>query len=179
MIITISGPPGSGKSTIAKALAKKLKLKHVSAGDFMREIAKEKRISVLELGKKAERSNKLDKEIDARTKKLGETKDNFVMDGRMAWFFIPSSVKVFLKVSESEAARRIFNAKRADEHAKSLAETKKEIKARANSERKRYQAYYSTNYEDVRHYDCVVNTTNKTEKEVIESILFCLKKKKI
>lgn len=179
MIITISGPPGSGKSTIAKALAKKLKLKHVSAGDFMREIAKERGVSVLELSKEAERSNKLDKEIDERTKKLGKTKDNFVMDGRMAWYFIPSSVKVFLKVTKTEAARRIFNAKRDDEHARTLAETKREIRKRALSERKRYQMYYGTSYEDVGHYDCVVNTTNKEEKEVINTIISCLKKKKI
>ena len=44
MIITISGIAGSGKSTVAKLLAKKLNCKHYSVGDFMRQIAKEKNI---------------------------------------------------------------------------------------------------------------------------------------
>ena len=36
MKITISGKAGSGKSTIARGLAKKLELKHYSIGDLMR-----------------------------------------------------------------------------------------------------------------------------------------------
>ena len=64
MIITISGKAGSGKSTIAKELAKKLKLKHYSIGDLMRQIAKEKNISLIELSKLAEKDNSIDKELD-------------------------------------------------------------------------------------------------------------------
>ena len=39
MIIAISGKAGSGKSTIAKLVAKKLGLKHFSSGDFMLKIS--------------------------------------------------------------------------------------------------------------------------------------------
>ena len=46
MIIAISGKAGSGKSTIAELLAKKLKLKHYSIGNLMREMAKKKNISL-------------------------------------------------------------------------------------------------------------------------------------
>ena len=44
MIITLSGNVASGKSTVGKALAEKLKLKHYSTGDFMRKIAKEQKV---------------------------------------------------------------------------------------------------------------------------------------
>lgn len=44
MIITISGYPGSGKSTIADIIAKKLKLKRYSVGNFRRELAKKRGI---------------------------------------------------------------------------------------------------------------------------------------
>ena len=54
MIITISGKPGSGKSTVAKRLAAELGLTHVSAGDFMRDMATERGITVLELSAIAE-----------------------------------------------------------------------------------------------------------------------------
>ena len=45
MIITVSGRAGAGKSTLAKALAHRLRLKRYSSGDLQREIAREKGIS--------------------------------------------------------------------------------------------------------------------------------------
>ena len=48
MIIAISGKAGSGKSTVAKLLASKLRLRHYSIGDLMREMAKEKERQMLE-----------------------------------------------------------------------------------------------------------------------------------
>ena len=73
MIITISGAPGSGKSTVATFLAKALHLQHYSAGQFMRDMAKERGVTLVELQKEAqEDQGKIDKEIDARTKKLGK-----------------------------------------------------------------------------------------------------------
>ena len=53
MIITISGKAGSGKSTVAKSISQKLNLRHYSIGDLMRAMAREKKISLLELNKLA------------------------------------------------------------------------------------------------------------------------------
>ena len=65
MIITVSGTPGSGKSTIAKALAKNFRLKYFSSGDLMRNLAEKKGISLAELNKLAEDNPSvvLDKDI--------------------------------------------------------------------------------------------------------------------
>ncbi|MBP3444150.1 MAG: cytidylate kinase family protein, partial [Methanocorpusculaceae archaeon] len=41
MRITISGSPGSGTTTLGKALAEKYGLRYVSAGEFFRACAKE------------------------------------------------------------------------------------------------------------------------------------------
>ena len=80
MIITISGVPGSGKSTVAKLVAQKLGFRHYSAGDFMRDIAEKRRMSLLELGKAAEKDRSIDHELDRRTAELGKSEDDFVMD---------------------------------------------------------------------------------------------------
>ena len=66
MIITISGKAGSGKSTVAKEIARKLELKHYSIGDLMRQMAKEKNISLSELGELAEKDDSIDKELDKK-----------------------------------------------------------------------------------------------------------------
>ncbi|PIN81309.1 cytidylate kinase, partial [Candidatus Woesearchaeota archaeon CG10_big_fil_rev_8_21_14_0_10_32_9] len=64
MKITISGNLGSGKSTVAKMLAKDLGYSHYSTGDFMRKMAEERGITLLELGKIAENDSSIDYELD-------------------------------------------------------------------------------------------------------------------
>jgi len=45
-IITISGTPGSGKSTIAKNLLNKIKAKRIYTGGLWRDLAKEKKMTL-------------------------------------------------------------------------------------------------------------------------------------
>ena len=73
---------------------KKLKLKHYSTGDFMRQIAKEKSLTLLQLSKKAESDKSIDIELDKRQKDLGKTQDNFIIDSRLGWHFIPKAKKI-------------------------------------------------------------------------------------
>jgi len=176
MIITITGNLGSGKSTVAKLLAKNLGLKHYSMGDLQRSIAKKKGITLVELQKLEEKDASIDKEVDQTQIDLGKKEDNFVIDSRIGWHFIPYSIKIFLDVTEEEAARRIFNQKREDEkYNKTLQETLKKIRERKASEIKRYKEYYNLNYMDVSNYDLVVDTTKIPAEKVAEKILEFIK----
>jgi len=176
MIITITGNLGSGKSTVAKTLAEKLGLKHYSTGDFWRQIAKERGTDVLGLNKMAEKDRTIDDEMDERQKKIGKKEDNFVIDARLAWHFIPHSVKVFLDVGDEEAARRIFSEKRTEEKFNATFEdTLKKIKERRESERKRYKQLYNVDYYDKKNYDLVVDTTKIPAEKVAEKILEFIK----
>ena len=172
MKITISGKPGSGKSTVAKKLAEKLGLRHFSAGDFMRDLAKEKEITLLELSQQAEVSDEIDKKTDLWAEAVGQADDNFVMDSRLAFNFIPNSVKIFLDVSEDEAARRIYHDMRPEEKENtSQGATYENIKKREESEKKRYQQYYGIDYTNPDNYDLVVDTTGITVNHVVKKIL--------
>lgn len=171
VIVTMSGRPGSGKSTVAKALASLLGLRHVSAGDFMREMAAERGVSVLEFSTIAENDDTVDLEIDARTRRLGESGESFVMDSRLAWHFIPHSVKVFLDVRADVAARRIYSEVRTTESENvDLDTTVRNIERRARSESTRFRQYYGVDYLDPSHYDLVVDTSDCTVDAVIETI---------
>ncbi|HUG32295.1 MAG TPA: nucleoside monophosphate kinase [Acidimicrobiia bacterium] len=172
MIITISGRPGSGKSAVAKQVARRLGLRHVSAGDFMREMANERGQSILELSRSAEGGDAIDHEIDARTVRLATEEEDFVMDARLGWHFAPRSVKIFLEVRPEVAARRIYDAQRGAEHENiSLEETQSAIERRTDSETKRYRDYYGLDYADHSHYDLVVDTSEKTIGEVVQAIV--------
>jgi len=178
MKITISGTPGAGKTVVAKDLAKRLKLKHYSIGKFMREIAKKKKYSLMRLSKLAEKSNIIDKELDK--KQIGlKYKNNFVIDGRVSFYFIPNSVKIFLDAKFLTRAKRIFNDNRKGEHFSDLLKTEEEIKERTHSERKRYKKYYGVDYLNKKKYDYVLDTTKLTTKEVTDKIIKFIKKKKL
>ncbi len=171
MRITIAGSAGSGKSTASKLLAKKLGYKHYSMGDFQREIAEEKGISLLELSKLEEKDKSLDEEVDQRQIELGRKEDNFVIDSRLGFHFIPNSVKIFLDADFEERAKRILADKIRKEHNVNLKSTKEHMKTRKASEKKRYKEYYDLDPYDNSNYDLVVDTTSITSEEVVEKIL--------
>ncbi|MEK6946683.1 MAG: (d)CMP kinase [Nanoarchaeota archaeon] len=176
MIVTISGKAGSGKSTVAKLLSEKLKLRHYSIGDLMRAMASDKGIGLMELNKLAEKDNSIDLELDKRLKELGKTKDNFVVDGRLAAFFIPNAqVRVFLDTNDKVRAERILKDKREHEQSKDLNEMVKKIQEREKSEKKRYQQYYSVDYLDKKLYNLFIDTTELNPNGVVDRIIKFMK----
>ncbi len=174
MIITISGLPGSGKSTVGKILAKKLGYCFLSMGDFRGKMAIERGLTIDELNKLGENEDWTDKLADDYQKKLGETKDNIVIEGRMSFHFIPKSFKIFVKVDAHEAAKRTMQNKeeRPDEKA---VETAKEAEVallkRRESDKRRYLKHYGIDYTNPTHYNLVIDSTFIPAKEVANKIL--------
>lgn len=178
MRITISGKAGTGKSTVAKLLSEKLRLQHYSIGDLMRVMANEKRMSLLELNKLAEKDKSIDFELDNKLKELGKTKDNFVVDGRLTAFFIPNAeVKVFLDADDKVRAQRILKDKRQQEKSKSLNDAMSKIKKREESEKKRYRKYYNIDYTNKKLYNFIIATTKLKPEQVVERIIKFVKLK--
>jgi predicted cytidylate kinase len=172
VVVTISGRPGSGKSVVASKVAQALNLRHVSAGDFMRQMAAERGMSILELSRVAEEGDEIDREIDARTMRLAEQGGDFVMDARLGWHFIPDSIKVFLEVDPLVAAHRIFEARRRSEVENvTLEETQRAVQDRTESERRRYLDYYGVDYGDHANYDLVIDTSELPIDRVVENVV--------
>lgn len=175
MIISISGIPGAGKNTVAEKLAQKLNYTHYSMGDLIGKMAFEEGMTVNEMiGKPL---NDIDSKVDNYQKKLAETENNFVIDGRISFYLIPYSIKIYLDVELSEGARRVFNNQRKDEQRyKSLEETLDANKKRIENEKIRYKAYDDINCHDKANYDLVIDTTNITADKAVEKILDYVKK---
>jgi len=182
MIITISGKPGSGKSTIARIIAKKLRLNHYSIGDLQRKYAKEKGITIEELGRLELKNEKIDKEVDEYQTKLSEKEDNFIIDGRLSFNFIPKSIKIFLECEDDEGAKRIYDDTKTNKRdcserkTRSLEETKDIMLKREKDNQKRFLKYYDIDFLDEKNYDIVVDTTNIGAEEAAEKILKFIKK---
>lgn len=174
-IITIAGKPGSGKSTISKRLAATLGYKHFSSGDLFRAIAREKNVSVDAINLLAEDDTSIDKAVDNKLQELGEHEDEIVIDSRMAWYWIPQSLKVYLDLDLGIAADRIYssddtNRFEIEERASSVEEYERQLSNRLDSESKRYLTLYGQNPYDTNNYDIVIDT-HKNNPEQVEKII--------
>jgi len=174
MKITISGIVGSGKTTISKVLAKKLGLKNYSVGKLMRDMAIERGKSLQEFTEDAKSDKEIDFELDKRQKALGSddsSSEEFVMDSRLGFYFIPNSFKVFLKVDLSEAAKRICGAGRSEEKYSSVDECLEYLKKRIAAEKIRYKQCYDIDFPCEEKFDLIIDTTNKSIAEIVKIIL--------
>lgn len=176
MIISISGLPGSGKSTVAKIIAKKLGFERIYMGGILRNIADQRGLTILELLKEAETNSSIDEDADKMVTDLGRTKDNFIIESRTAFYFIPDSFKIFVQVSPDEGARRIYGdlkkeERKNEEKAKSLEGLKQKLKERVETDSLRYEKYYGIDFLDKANYDLVIDSTDISADAVAERIL--------
>lgn len=179
MIITISGLPGSGKSTVARIVASELNLAHHSGGEFMRKEAEDRDISLIELGKLAEEDRSIDEELDQWQMHLGRTEDYFVIDSRLGFHFIPNSIKIFLKADKEIIAKRVFAEDVRQENNISEKSTLEKLNQREESEKKRYKEYYDLDYTNESNYELVIDTTNISAQEAADKIIEFVKKNKL
>ncbi|PJE81400.1 hypothetical protein COU58_02875 [Candidatus Pacearchaeota archaeon CG10_big_fil_rev_8_21_14_0_10_32_42] len=174
--ITISGLPGSGKTTVAKFLSKTLEFNFISVGDLHGLIAGEKGITISELMEKGRENLDIHREMDKKIAQIGKTRDDFVIEGWIAYHFIPNSFKIFLFAKENKTARRIMDDKRGDEPTlKNLEDTKKQIKKRLNDSKEGFKKAYGINFLDKKNYNLIIDTSNLTPEEVVKIILSSLK----
>lgn len=182
MIITISGYPGSGKSTVGKQLAKKLKYRYYSIGAMRRAMAKERGMTLQEFNVLGESQAFTDRDIDQWQERLGRTKDNLVVEGRTSFHFIPHSVKLFFYADLATAAQRIFgdasHARRfeASHHYTNARQLEHGLRGRMASDTRRYRKYYGLNIFHPKHYDLYLDTTKLSPKETLQQIMKYLAK---
>lgn len=167
-IITLSGMLGSGKSTVGKLVAQKLGYTFYSTGTVQRQIAKTRGVTTLELNKMCMTDPSIDAEIDDIFKTLPNQEQNFVVDSRMAFFFIPSSFKVKLNVNTTIAGERIFNdtERTGEKKYTTVQEAVESLKSRRALEVDRFKRIYQVDIDEDSNFDCVIDTTDKTPEEI-------------
>jgi cytidylate kinase len=89
----------------------------------------------------------------------------------MAWHFVPQTLKIYLYISDSAAARRILGAQRSDEDYRSIADPTRPILARRESEIIRFKKYYNVDIDDLLNYDVVIDTTFASVDDVVKRIM--------
>ena len=167
--ITVSGNPGSGKSTVAKLLEDKLGIKYVYSGMIFRDLAEKYNMTLEEFGKYCEENSDIDKELDERQLEILK-EGNVILEGRLAgWLAHSNNVSAFKVAIVADLdirAKRIVNREKG-----SVEKRKKEILERERSENTRYKKYYNVDLKDTSIYDIVIDSGDKSPKEIVEIII--------
>lgn len=164
MIITITGLPGSGKTSVAKELARHLHIKHYSMGDLFRKIARKRHKNFLVLMKNKE--NIIDF-LDKKQKLIAKTHKNAIIDSRLGAYLIKDAeYKIYLYSSLKKRIKRLMKRDK-ENYKKAL----NEILSREKFELKHYKKNYNVDYRDKKLYNIIINTENLTVKETVKKIL--------
>lgn len=173
MRITISGPPGSGKSTACRRLSEILGYRQIIFGQVFREMAAERGMTVSEFGALAEKDPSIDREIDSAILDVARENKNIILESRLSAYLTKKkdidAFRVYIHASPEVRMKRICDREDA-EYERACIDTSR----REESEAKRYMQYYGIDIGDLSVYDLIINTDDLTPDEVIDKILGAL-----
>lgn len=170
MIITISGLAGSGTSSVARILSRKLKIKYIDAGDIWDKQALEKNTNVVGLAKIAESDDSIDRKLDETMLNYAKNEKDIILEGRLIGALCSKekikAFKIWLDAPINVRVERINWREK-----KGLKKITEETKIREESNAKRYKKYYNIDILDKSSYDLVISS-EKLNPEKISELIF-------
>lgn len=171
-IITISGKPGSGKSSTADKVAELLGYTRYSSGDIIRTLLTAEKITLAEYNRLAIKDFSLDEKVDQKLRDLRQATD-VVIDSRLGFHWIPESFKVYLELDIELATARVFKDAKSNnlrsqsgEIDTSLHQIAEQVKQRINSEQSRFKNFYGIDPYKSKDFDLVIDTSRHNPQTV-------------
>jgi CMP/dCMP kinase len=181
-IITLSGKPGSGKSSTADRVAELLGYSRYSAGDLVRTVIRKRGLTLDEYNKMAIKNHHLDHEIDEELRNLRDVED-VVIDSRLGFYWIPESFKVYLDLDMDVATARIFKDSVTNELREystdpdySIQDVQRLVQARLDNEVYRFKTLYGVNPYSRNNFDLIINTSRHSPQTVALTVFDNFKK---
>jgi len=168
VVITIGGAPGSGTTTVAEILEKRLDITYIYTGDLFRKKAEDIGMTLTEFGDYVFTHPEIDRELDRSQAELANG-GNVILEGRLSGWIVNSkgipALKVWLTASPGVRAKRV-----SDREGKDTETIRKQNDAREKQERDRYLEIYQFDIDTMDIYDMVIDTDNLTPDEITDLI---------
>lgn len=98
--------------------------------------------------------------------------DTIILDSRLGFYCQPKAFKVFLDVSDEEAAKRIYGDKERTGDAYNSLQAVQEATIKRNlDDQQRFKDMYGVDITDKKNFDLVVDTTGKSVEQVADEII--------
>ncbi|HXY12078.1 MAG TPA: AAA family ATPase [Thermoplasmata archaeon] len=166
-VVTVGGPPGGGKSTAGRLVAKSLGLEFRSAGDLFRAEARRRGMDLATFGRYAAAHPEVDRELDRTMQALATP--GRLLDGRVQGPLCRRAgipvYDVVVTAREDVRVRRV-----AERDGQSLDEARRQVREREASERDRYFRYYDIDL-DRETPGLLVDSSDLLPNAVVEKIL--------
>ena len=129
-------------------------------------------MDALELNLHSESDPEVDKRVDATLLALSGTDEDLIIDSRLAWHFLPKSLKIYLTVEPLVGSKRVMrDGLRINEpEYASHSDAEVGLRARKLSEIKRFRQTYGVDSSDWGNYDVIVDATLVTPGQVADLI---------
>ncbi|HKE72025.1 MAG TPA: cytidylate kinase family protein [Acidimicrobiales bacterium] len=169
MLITVSGPPGSGTTTTAEHVAARLGIIFLPGGEVFRAMAVERGMSLAAFGAYATEHPEVDVELDGR---LGERAraGGVVIESRLAGWIVRNegltAVTAWIDCDPDVRAARV-----GQREGTTPAQARVENDERQKVERERYLALYGIDLADLSVYDIVLDSTATTAAELGDRVV--------
>lgn len=156
MLITVSGPPGSGTTTTAKRIAARLELDLVPGGEVFRALAAERGMTLPDFGRYAAEHPDVDVELDARLAEVAR-RGGVVIESRLAGWIARNerlaAVTTWIDCDPLIRAQRV-----AGREGLAVERAFADNNERQRVERARYLALYAVDMADLSPYDLVLDS---------------------
>jgi cytidylate kinase len=167
LLITVSGSPGSGVTTLCEGLADALDCGYASGGEVFRRIADDRGMSLRELTAEASSTEEIDRELDRRLQRIarewGDADKAFVLESRLAGWLAGDDADLRIWLDAPEEVRVERTADREELGA--------EMRVREVLDQSRYASRYGIDLSDRSIYDLTVNTARWSPEGTLSVVL--------
>ncbi len=170
--LTVSGPPGSGTSTLVDKICQSRDWTSLNGGEIFRDEAANRGLSVVQFSALCKQDLDVDRALDTKLKDIISSKDSpDVVESRLSGWWAHQlgldCLRVWVSVSDEERARRIQNREGGD-----FSGRLQESRQRQADDSQRYSELYGIDMSDMTPYNLIIDADNIDADEVFRLVSY-------